>query len=295
MPVYDRRYRAWDGERAARPRPALTIARHALAGIFASRLTLVLFVASCLPFLAFATVIWVANNLDVLSVLEVTNAGPLRASLEGSLFFWFLVWQSSFAFLLVSFAGPGLVAPDLAHGALPLYLARPIRRRDYVAGKLLALVALLSAVTWVPGLLLVVLQGSLAGDGWFLRHARLPFAVFAGAWVWILPLALAALAVSAWIRWRPLATAALFGMFVVGSGFGAVINEALDTRWGKLTMFGELVQAIWSQLFGGVEFFGREWPDRPLPAAVNWLALAALCAIALVALRRRIRAFEVVR
>lgn len=295
MPVYDRRYRAWGGERAARPRPAVTIARHALAGIFGSRLTLVLFVASCLPFLVFAALIWIAHNLDLLSMLEVTNPEGLRAALEGNIFFWFLVWQSSFAFLLVSFAGPGLIAPDLTHGALPLYLARPIRRRDYVAGKLAALVTLLSAVTWVPGLLLVALQGSLAGDGWFVRHARLPFAVFVGAWVWILPLALAALAVSAWIRWRPLATAALFGMFVIGSGFGAVINEALDTRWGRLTMFGELEQAIWSQLFGGVEFFGREWPDSPLPAPVNWLALAAFSAISLAALHRKIRAHEVVR
>lgn len=295
MPVYDRRYRAWGGERAVRPRPALTIARHALSGIFSSRLTLVLFVAACLPFLVFAGLIWIAHNLDLLSVLEITNPEGLRAALEGSIFFWFLVWQSSFAFLLVSFAGPGLVAPDLAHGALPLYLARPVRRRDYVGGKLLALVTLLSAVTWVPGLLLVVLQGSLAGDGWFVRHARLPFAVFVGFWVWILPLALAALAVSAWIRWRPLATGALFGMFVIGSGFGAVINEALDTRWGKLTMFGELEQAIWAQLFGGVELFGREALDRPLPAPVSWLALGVLCAVALLALRSRIRAFEVVR
>ena len=295
MPVYDRRYRTWSGERAPRPRAAATIARHSLAGIFASRLTLVLFVAACLPFLVFGALIWVAHNLDLLSMLEVTNPDGLRAALEGNLFFWFMVWQSGFAFLLVSFAGPGLVAPDLVHGALPLYLARPIRRRDYVAGKLAALVAMLSAVTWVPGLILVLLQGSLAGDGWFLRHLRLPFAVFVGFWVWILPLALAALAVSAWIRWRPLATAALFGLFVIGGGFGAVINESLDTRWGRLTMFGELVQAIWSQLLGGVEFFGREWPENPLPAPVNWLAIAILCAVALAALHRKIRAHEVVR
>ena len=101
--------------------------------------------------------------------------------------------------------------------------------------------------------------------------------------------------VSAWIRWRPLATAALFGLFVIGSGFGAVINEALDTRWGRLTMFGELEQAVWSQLFGGVEFFGREWPEDPLPGPVNWLVLAFLCAVALAALHRKIRAHEVVR
>jgi len=295
VPIYDRRYRGWDGERRPPRTAILTIAKHALAGVFSSRLTLILFVASCLPFLVFATIIWVANNLEMLPIIRLESPDQLLQGLEGPLFFWFLVWQSSFAFLLVSFAGPGLVGPDLQHGALPLYLARPIGRMEYITGKLLALITLLSAVTWIPGLLLIVLQGSLAGDGWFLSHLRMPFAVFVGSWVWILPLALAALAISSAIRWRPLATGALFALVVVGSGFGAVINEALDTRWGKLLMFGELVQAVWSDLFGGVRFFDRVWPPDPLPSVVNWLTLAVGCGLALLVLRRKIRAHEVVR
>jgi len=295
VPVYDRRYRGWDGERRPPRTAVLTIAGHALRGIFASRLTMLLFVASCLPFLVFATLVWVANNLDQLPMIRFDSPGELQQGLEGPLFFWFLVWQSSFAFLLVSFAGPGLIGPDLVHGALPLYLARPIGRLEYVGGKLLALVGLLSAVTWIPGLLLVTLQGSLAGGGWFLEHLRMPFAVFVGSWVWILPLALAALAISSAIRWRPLATGALFVLFIVGSGFGAVINESLDTRWGKLLMFGELVQAVWSDLFGGVRFFGRVWPEQPLPSLVNWIALSLFCVVSILVLRRKIRAHEVVR
>ena len=295
MPVYERRYRDWGGERRP-PRAAVwVVARHALAGIFASRLALLLFVVACLPFLVFATTIWVAHSLDVLTLLEVRNPERLRESLEGSLFFWFLVWQSGFAFLLASFTGPGLIAPDVAHGALPLYLARPLGRAGYVAGKLVALLAVLSAVNWVPGLLLIGLEGALSGGDWFVRHARLPAALFAGAWVWILLLALASLAISAWVRWRPLATGGLFVLFVVGSAFGGVIDATLDTRWGKLLMAGELVQAVWSQLFGGVEFFGREWPQEPLPVTVCWLTLAAFCALSVAVLHRRIRALEVVR
>lgn len=295
MPVYERRYRDWQGERRP-PRAAVgVVARHALAAIFAARLNLLLFVLACLPFLVFAVVIWVAHSLDVLALLEVRNPERLREGLEGGLFFWFLVWQSGFAFLLASFAGPGLIAPDVAHGALPLYLARPLGRAGYVAGKLAALLVVLSAVTWVPGLLLIVLEGALSGGDWFARHARLPAALFAGAWVWILLLALAALAISAWVRWRPLATGGLFVLFVVGSAFGGVINATLGTRWGKLLMPGELVQAIWSRLFGGVAFFGREWPQEPLPLAVCWLALALFAALCLLVLHRRIRALEVVR
>jgi ABC-2 type transport system permease protein len=295
VPVYERRYRDWTGERRPPRASVWILARHALAGIFASRLTLLLFVVACLPVVVTATLIWVANSLDVLKLIEVSNPQKLRDMVDGSLFFWFLVWQSGFAFLLASFAGPGLIAPDVAHGALPLYLARPIGRFEYVVGKLLALLALLSAVTWVPGLLLIVLEGSLAGGDWFSRHLRLPLALVAGAWVWILFLALAALAISAWVRWRPLATGALFILFVVGSAFGGVINVTLGTRWGKLLMPGEMVQAIWSQLFGGVEFFGRQWPLEPLPVAVCWLVVTLFGGLAVLVLRRKIRAQEVVR
>jgi ABC-type transport system involved in multi-copper enzyme maturation permease subunit len=295
MPVYERRYRDWAGERRP-PRAAVAVvARHALADIFAARLNLLLFVVACLPFVVFATVIWVAHSVDVLALLQVRDPERLRTGLEGGLFFWFLMWQSSFAFLLASFAGPGLIAPDVAHGALPLYLARPLGRTGYVAGKLAALLAVLSAVTWVPGLLLVVLEGSLSGGDWFLRHARVPAALFVGSWIWILLLALAALAISAWVRWRPLATGGLFILFVVGSAFGGVINATLDTRWGKLLMAGELVQAIWSWLFGDIVLFGRHWPQDPLPLAVCWLALGVFAALALAVLHRRIRALEVVR
>jgi ABC-2 type transport system permease protein len=295
MPVYERRYRDWTGER--RPPRAATwvLARHALAGIFASRLTLLLFAVACLPVLVTAIVIWIANSADVLALIELRDPEKLRAGLDGALFFWFLVWQSFFAFLLASFAGPGLIAPDVAHGALPLYLARPIGRFEYVCGKLLALLAVLSVVTWVPGLLLVVLEGSLAGGDWFVRHLRLPFALFAGAWIWILLLALAALAISAWVRWRPLATGALFILFVVGSAFGGIIDVTLETRWGKLLMPGEMVKTIWSQLFGGVEFFGVKWSQDPLPVSVCWLAVTLLGALAVLVLRRKIRAQEVVR
>jgi ABC-2 type transport system permease protein len=219
----------------------------------------------------------------------------MLSSLEGSLFFWFLVGQSMFAFLLASFTGPTLVGPDLVHGAMPLYLSRPISRADYVLGKLMVLLVLLSAVTWVPAMLLTGLQASVAREGWLADRWRIPFALFVGSWIWILLLSLLALAISAWIRWRPLATSALFIVFVVGSAFGTAVNATLDTNWGKLLMLGEMAQTIWADLFGGVPFLGGDWPRDPLPLVACWLGLATACVAALAILHKKIRAFEVVR
>jgi ABC-2 type transport system permease protein len=295
VPVYDRRYRGFTGERRPSRTLFLTLARFGLAESFSSKLTLVLFVAACLPFVVCASLIYVANNLDALALVGVADAAPLQRALEGNVFFWFLVIQSMFAFLLASFTGPTLVGPDLVHGAMPLYLSRPISRADYVLGKLCVLLAMLSAITWVPAMLLVGLQASLAREGWLVDRWRIPFALFVGSWVWILLLSLLALAISAWVRWRPLATSALFMIFVVGAAFGGAVNATLDTRWGKLLMLGEMAQTIWARLFGGVPFLGGDWPRDPLPVGACWLGLTVACAAALAILHKKIRAYEVVR
>jgi ABC-type transport system involved in multi-copper enzyme maturation permease subunit len=59
--------------------------------------------------------------------------------------------QIGFAFLLTAFVGPGLISPDLGNNALVLYFCRPFSRTEYVAGKLLVLVKLLSYITLGSG------------------------------------------------------------------------------------------------------------------------------------------------
>jgi ABC-2 type transport system permease protein len=295
VPVYDRRYRGYSGER--RPPRGLpwTIARFGLAEVFSHRLLLVLFVVACVPFVAFATLIYVANNLEMLSAFGINPGNRLAESLSGTFFFWFAVGQANLAFLLASFAGPMLVGPDLTHGAMPLYLSRPLSRGDYILGKLAILGTLLSAITWVPGLLLVVLQSALGGGGWLIDHVRIPIGILLGSLLWITMLSFAALAVSAWIRWRPLATGALFIFIILGTAFGRAINMTVDTRWGTLLMFADQMKTIWVDLFRVDTIVGWAAGDTDLPVVVCWIAIAGCSALAALLLHRKIRAQEVVR
>ena len=177
---------------------------------------------------------------------------------------------------------------------MPLYLSRPMRRGDYMLGKLAILGTLLSALTWVPGLLLVVLQASLAGGDWLVSNARIPIGIVAGSLLWIVFLSFASLAISAWIRWRPLATGALFVLFVLGGAFGTAINQIVDTRWGTLLVFGDQMRTIWVDLFAVDNILGWSGGDE-LPVVVCWLAIAGFAALAALLLHRKIRAHEVVR
>ena len=299
MPVYDHRYRGFDGVRRTGRFRIWTVARFALGDLWKSRLALLLFIVALLPPLVFGALIYGANNLDLLAAsgLRVSGASVDSSwiTIDKEPFFWFLVWQSSFAFFLAAFIGPTLIAPDLAHNALPLYLSRPLSRSDYIAGKLLVLLVPLSAVTWIPGLLLIGLQTSLAGFGWLGKHWRLVPAIFIGSWIWILLLAFLAIAISAWVKWRPVATGMLFGLFVVGEAFGKAIEEIAGFRWGKLLAMDDVVQTIWAELFGGIEFLGHEFPDNPLPVASCWMMLGFLLSAALWMLHRKVRACEVSR
>ena len=299
MPVYDHRYRGWSGERRSGRFRIWTVARFALGDLWKSRLALLLFIVALLPPLFFAGMIYLASNVEMLTAVGFNVAGEgVDASwmaIDKEPFFWFLVWQSSFAFFLSAFIGPTLVAPDLAHNALPLYLSRPLSRSDYILGKLLVLLVPLSAVTWVPGLLLLGLQTSLAGPGWLGEHWRLVPAVVLGSWIWILLLAVLAIAISAWVKWRPVATGMLFGLFILGEAFGKAIEEIAGFRWGKLLAMDDVVQTIWASLFGGIDFLGQEYPSNPLPLAACWTMLAVILGAAVWMLHRKVRACEVSR
>jgi hypothetical protein len=161
-------------------------------------------------------------------------------------------------------------------------------------GKLAILGTLLSALTWVPGLLLVGLQSALAGGGWLLDYVRIPIGILLGSLLWIVFLSFASLAISAWIRWRPLATGALFVLFVLGGAFGAAINATLDTRWGKLLMFGDQLKTILVSLFAVDNIIRWDDGQGELPVLACWLAMATFSALAALLLHRKIRAHEVV-
>jgi ABC-2 type transport system permease protein len=223
-------------------------------------------------------------------------------SINATFFLNFLGWQSMLALFLASFTGPGQVSPDLANNALSLYLARPFSRVEYVLGKMWILLVLMSLMTWVPGLLLFLLQAYLE-DGWTWMQANSSLAVglFFGSWVWLLVLAMLALALSAWVKWKPAAGALMFGVFFVAAGFGAAINGVQRTRWGHLFNISALIGSIWVHLFGadpavnnGGAFF-RMPAGEELPLWCCWAALAALCLICLYMLTRKIRGAEVVR
>lgn len=272
----------------------MILPRYAYRDIFQSKLFLIFFVACFFVPVGASLMIYLRHNMSALALLQIPADAVL--SIDTYFFYTLLGIQGVFAFLMTVLLGPGQVAPDLNNNALPLYLSKPFTKTDYVLGKLSVLLILTSAVTWIPLVLLYLLQSSLAGVSWFFQHQNLLWAVFIGSLVWIGFLSLLALAISAWIRWKPVAGAMLFIIFFAAAAFGETVNMLFLTRWGDLISLNKLIQSIWSWLFFGSQAgTGFDFDSSGIPvwsAAFSLLVFSFLC---LILLRKKIEAYEVVR
>jgi ABC-2 type transport system permease protein len=300
MAVYKRTYRPYSGPLTPGWSRLFVIPRYAFEDLHRSRFLSIFFIATFIYPLIGALIIYVQHNASALSLLNVQNASRL-ISINVTFFQSLLGWQSIMALFLAAFIGPGQISPDLSNNGLSLYLARPFSRLEYVLGKMSVLAILLSLMTWVPCLLLFGLQGYLEGWKWMADNSRLASAMFIGSWIWILLLSLMALALSAWVKWKPAAGALMFGVYFVTASFGAVINAVERTNWGYLADISYLVGSIWSQLFEGSHkttngaVFFRSPIGSELPLWYSWFGVIVLCLICLYMLARKIRGAEVIR
>lgn len=290
MAVYDHAYRAYAGPLTPERWRFLILPRYAFGHVFRSRVFAAFFAGCFLWPCACAFIIYLHHNFSALALLQIQRMNLL--AIDANFFMWFLRIQGTMlGFLVALVVGPTLISPDLRNNALPLYLSRPFSRAEYVVGKLSVLVILLSAITWLPGLLLFLLESYLDGSGWFSSNLRIAWALLLGSWIWIFVLSLLALAVSAAVKWKPLASAALLLIFFVASAMGTAINFTLGTRWGSLIDISAMVQVVWAGLFGDARFA----PLVDVPLAAAWLSVSICCSLCLLLLARKIRAYEVVR
>jgi ABC-2 type transport system permease protein len=273
----------------------LVLPKYALKTLFDSRPLLAFFVACNIPFLFFVLAIYVSHSAAAQALLNMKGA---ILNIDNFFFMRYLLFQGTLCFLMTAWVGPGLVSLDLSNDALPLYFSRPFSRTEYVIGKISVLALLLSAITWVPGLILIALQANLAGWEWFSKYYWVFGSMLLGSLTWIALLSLMSLALSAWVKWKIAASALMLGVFFALAGFGEAINEILRTNWGKLFNLGYLIAVIWLDLFRvdrikqRVDFSN---PRSDLPSWAAWITLTAIAAFCLLLLNRRLKAKEVVR
>ncbi len=295
MAVYKRSYAAYGGGHTPVARRFLVPARFGWSQVFASRVfTASYLVVGVVPLLVGALLIYITDTPAVQALIQARGLLEINRM-------WFLNWlqvQGWFSLLLAAWVGPTLVSPDLTNGALPLFLSRPLSRTQYVVGKSLVLAGLISLISWVPALVLFGIQASLGPEGWAAANVSLIPAIVASSLLWMAFLCALSLALSAWVRWRVVATGLTFAVFFLPAGFGTAANLVLRTSWGNLLNLWWMMVVVWHHLFGLADRLrnlpaGRSSEPMPLSAAI--LTLCTATGFCLLLLNKRLRAKEVVR
>jgi ABC-2 type transport system permease protein len=280
MPIYEQTYRRYEARGPLRRFRFWPITREALRLILAKRAFLALYGAAFLPFIVRAVHIYVVTQLP--------EAGRILP-IDGRLFGEFLNQQIFFVLLLSVFGGAGLVANDLAAGAILMYLSRPLTRRDYVAGKLGVLLALNLGVTLVPAAALYGL-GVAVNPATFARWDRMWIGPAIGLHSTLIALvmSLLVLAVSSLSRNARVAGIGFFGL-VVGLEMARGVLVMLTHRpEAHLLSIQQDLRIVGNVLFG----IGGRGAD--IPGALPLLVLAGVGAACLAVLRARVRAVEIV-
>ena len=290
MSVYKHIYRAYDGKVTPVWTRVFVLARYGFAEAWSSKITIGLFVLCLLPPIVFLIGIYLANNPIARALVGVR--GPQTFTINGSFFLIVLEVQSWFALPLATWIAPRLITFDLADNALPILLSHPISRFGYVLGKFVALFTSLSFVTWIPCLLLFAYQSYSSPLPWFAANLHIAGGLLAGELIWITLLSILGLAVSSWVKWRVMATGAIFAATFVPAGVGGIVTGVLRTRWGFLLNLPFVMTSLWHRLLGAQEIVGG---GVSLPTTAMVCMLVLTCFICAAMLNARIRAREVVR
>ena len=293
MAVYKRTYKTYDGRLTPSWSRFSVVARYSFATLFKSRIFTACTVLCFFPLLIFTAQIYFVHNPLAQQLLDMRLGSFLK--IDNRWFAQFLQVQAWLGFLLAAAATPGMVSKDFANQALQLYLSRPLSRVEYLLGKISVIAALLSSITWVPGLLLFALQAQLEGHGWIWSHFYLVGSIILSGWLWIAVISLLMLALSVWVKWRIAATGLILGVFFLLPGFAEAFNAIMRTEWGRLFNLPYVLNVIWQRIYRiDPQVLHLTHQDR-VPLWSAWATVLMVCFMSAWLLNLRLKAREVER
>jgi ABC-2 type transport system permease protein len=279
VPIHDQGYQRYAGSRALVGTAWQVIASAGIRRVLVQRKWLGLLLVAWMPFFVRAVQAYAAVNVPQASML----------ALSGSTYRDVLGTQYGFVFFVTIFIGAPLIASDRRANALQLYLSKPLTRWEYIAGKLTVLFLLLLSVTFLPAILLLVVQIALAGSFAFLRaNFYLVPAITLYSLLMVLLASCTMLALSSLSKSSRFVGVMYAGlMFFTGALFNTIRGITRSSSLAWLSPNAALEQ-IGDAIF-------RLPPRYDLPVAAAFATVVILIALSMFVLERQVRGVEVVK
>lgn len=301
-------YRPWRGTLRGPAWGVLAIARTSILMLARRKIFWALFGLSMMIFAFFFygqyLQTWISSQLSQEEIrVGVTAQTPLRPAelfkflktalhLDGSgyLFGNFIWFEGHVVMIVLALAGSVLVGNDFHHGSLPFYLSKPLNRWHYVAGKWLAVATTINLMTTVPAIALYVEYGLIDTWTYYYEQIGLLLGVLAYGLILSVVLGLLLLATAVWLR-RTVPLVMVWAAIFVFLRLAANMTVRFHPRWRLLD--------LWNNLYL-VGNWCMQMPHdsiRPPSQPAYWEAgavLAAVSAVCILYLSRRIQAVEIV-
>jgi ABC-2 type transport system permease protein len=277
-PIHDQGYRRYGGSRTPPGRAWSVIAKAGIRTLISRRAFIGLLLLSWLPFIVRSVQIYAATSLPQAAFLTP----------DAQMFRQFLQQQEVFLFFITVYAGAGLIATDRRANALQIYLSKPLSRVEYIFGKLVILAAFLLFVTWVPAVLLLIIQIMFSGSFKFFRDNLFLFpAITIFSFIQVVAIAAAMLALSSLSKSSRYVGVLYTGLIFFSQAlYGIVFAITRDSRMAWISMPIDL-NRIGDAIF--------KTPTRlELSVPVAAIAVAALIIVSGLILEKRVRGVEVV-
>lgn len=264
--IFDRGYRRYRGERTGTAGAVRSLVRHSIRHAVGlgrparfKAVPLLMMVMAYLPSAVFV-------GLAALATVDPAEFIPSYAEYYG--------YVAAAIYLLAGFVSPELLCSDRRNGLLGVYLASPLTRPTYLAGKVVAVLLLLLVVTLGPPLLMLIaltLQ-NLGPDG-PAEWVRLLGQVVASSVVIGSFYTVVSLAVAATTDRITVATATVLAL-IPGSGFitDRLVDEAGLAPELRLLNLLYLPRAIIFRIHGDL---AGGWPPAQNPSWLLWAAFGA--------------------
>jgi ABC-2 type transport system permease protein len=277
MPIHDQGYRRYGGGKA-RGRGWTVIATAGIRTVLAKKSFIALMLMAWFPFIVRAVQIYAAANLPQAAFLKPT----------AETFRQFLDQQQIFVFFVTVYIGAGLIANDRRANALQIYLSKPLTRGEYIFGKLAVLMTFLLLVTWVPAIVLLIVQIAFAGNFTFFRDNIYLFpAITVFSFIMVTMVAASMLALSSLSnssRYVGILYSAV--IFFTQAIYGVVYAVTRSTAMSWLSFSANLAQV------GDVIF--RLPPKYDTPWILSLVAIIIVIVVSGLVLERRVRGVEVI-
>ncbi len=289
--IREKGYYHWDGRLEARRFPWWPITRTGIQLAFKKKWFKFVFAAGFAPAVVTLVLIYISERLEDFKSMF---GGKGQLITVNPKFFMDFLTNGGLVFIIVMvlvFAGAGLIADDLKHNSLQVYFARPLRKNDYLLGKMAVIFFFVLLLTLVPAIVLYIFKLIFAGSFRFVvDYPWLLLSVAGFSAVLTVFFAFYTLLLSALSKNSRYVMIIVFTVYLFSQILYGIINSIRGLHGP-----GTALVSIYENLLQVAAFLFGQKPPHAVHPGWSFLILAAVCVASAVVLNRKIRGVEVIR